>query len=276
MAHINQIFNIIEDYAATHNQINTTIFGAASEIDNSDVDGVLLWYDVSGGTVDNTMFNYTFDLYFLDILNPDNSNLKDVLNDTHLIALDMAALIDGYSGTIEFDLPQNLTINPVEHKYTSDYAGHSLTFTIQAPTQWDTCQVPTRTTPTPTPQPVFTVYDNNDVSVGTVTGDELQVIAKDTLNNILTATYTLANGVLTLSGISTSTTVSKMIIIDNVTTIAQDAELIGSYTLANLCIFGNGTEQISVDNISAYNATTGTITFITSLDGVTIRVILIA
>ena len=122
-----------------------------------------------------------------------------------------------------------------------------------------------------------TITDNNNALVGTVaTRSSLQVIAKDTLNNILNATYTLANGVLTLSGITTSTTVSKMIIIDNVTTTAQDAELIGSYTLANLCIFGNGTEQISINNISAYNATTGTITFITSLEGVTLRVILIA
>ncbi len=124
---------------------------------------------------------------------------------------------------------------------------------------------------------VVTITDNDNALVGTVAArTSLQVIAKDTLNNILTATYTLANGILILSGITTSTTVSKMIIIDNVTTTAQDAELIGSYTLANLCIFGNGTEQISINNISAYNATTGTITFIESLGDITLRVILIA
>ena len=124
---------------------------------------------------------------------------------------------------------------------------------------------------------IVTITDNNNTLVGTVgTQTTLKVIAKDTLNNTLAATYTLSNGILTLSGISTSTTVSKMIIINNVTTTAQDAELIGSYTLANLCIFGNGTEQISIANITSYNAATGVITFVTSMENITIRVILIA
>jgi len=266
MAHINQIFKIIEDYAATHNQINTIVFGAASEIDNNDVDGVLLWYDVQGGSVDNTVFNYTFELFFLDILNPDNSNTKDVLNDTHLIALDMAALIQSYSGTTEFDLPSTLTINPVEHKYTSDYAGHSLSFTIQVPTEWDYCQVPTRTTSTPTPQPVFTVYDNNLVSVGTVTGDDLQVIATDTNGNEINATYTLLNGVLTLSGISTTT----MIPFTNVNTTLTDAAFAGK-TADDLIVIGNGTELSTINEIASIVGTT--ITLVTDLGGGNVKVI---
>lgn len=124
---------------------------------------------------------------------------------------------------------------------------------------------------------VVTITDNDNALVGTVaTRSSLQVIAKDQNNVEIDCTYTLANGILTLSGINVATTVSKMIIINNVTTTAQDNELIGSYTIANLCIFGNGTEQISIDNITSYNSTTGTITFVESLGGVTIRVILIA
>lgn len=49
----------------------------------------------------------------------------------------------------------------------------------------------------------FTVYDNNLLFVGTVVGDDLQVIAKDTNLNIINATYTLVGNVLTLSGIPT-------------------------------------------------------------------------
>lgn len=120
-----------------------------------------------------------------------------------------------------------------------------------------------------------TITDNNNALVGTVaTRSTLQVIAKD-LNNVeISATYTLANGILTLSGINVSNT--QMIIIDNVTTTAQSNSLIGSYTLANLCIFGNGTEQISIDNVLSYNATTGTITFNNDMGSVTMRIILIA
>lgn len=124
---------------------------------------------------------------------------------------------------------------------------------------------------------VVTVTDNDNAIVGTVAArTTLQVIAKDLSNVEIDCTYTLSNGILTLSGINVATTVIKMIIINNVNTTAQDNELIGAYTIANLCIFGNGTEQISIDNISNYNSTTGTITFVESLGGVTIRVILIA
>ena len=200
---LNQIFKIIEGLANSHSNINTVIFGANSEIDNSDVDGILMWYDVSQGNTDGTQLNYSFELAFLDVLNPDLSNLKDIMSDTLQVAQDISAAIYNYDGEIEFDLPKKSSIQPVEHKYLSDYAGHTLSFTINTPYEWNECRIPERTTPTPTPQPLFTVYDNNLVFVGTVAGDDLQVIAKDTNLNILNATYTLVGNVLTLSNIPT-------------------------------------------------------------------------
>ena len=200
---LNQIFKIIEGLANSHSNINTVIFGANSEIDNSDVDGILMWYDVSQGNTDGTQLNYSFELAFLDVLNPDLSNLKDIMSDTLQVAQDISAAIYNYDGEIEFDLPKKSSIQPVEHKYLSDYAGHTLSFTINTPYEWNECWIPERTTPTPTPQPLFTVYDNNLVFVGTVAGDDLQVIAKDTNLNILNATYTLVGNVLTLSNIPT-------------------------------------------------------------------------
>ena len=200
---LNQIFKIIEGFANSHSNINTVIFGANYEIDNSDVDGILMWYDVSQGNTDGTQLNYSFELAFLDVLNPDLSNLKDIMSDTLQVAQDISAAIYNYDGEIEFDLPKKSSIQPVEHKYLSDYAGHTLSFTINTPYEWNECWVPERTTPTPTPQPLFTVYDNNLVFVGNVTGDDLQVIAKDTNLNIINATYTLVGNVLTLSNIPT-------------------------------------------------------------------------
>ena len=200
---LNQIFKIIEGFANSHSNINTVIFGANSEIDNSDVDGILMWYDVSQGNTDGTQLNYSFELAFLDVLNPDLSNLKDIMSDTLQVAQDISSAIYNYDGDVEFDLPKKSSIQPVEHKYLSDYAGHTLSFTINTPYEWNECWVPERTTPTPTPQPLFTVYGNNLVFVGTVAGDNLQVIAKDTNLNIINATYTLVGNVLTLSNIPT-------------------------------------------------------------------------
>ena len=142
---LNQIFTIIETYANAHSSINTVLFGADSDIDNTDVDGVLMWYDVSTANTDGTQLNYNFDLYFLDVLNPDNSNLKDVLSDTLQVGLDIVANIYNYDGTVEFDIPKKAQIQPVSHKYTSDYAGHSFSFTINAPYEYNQCQIPVKT-----------------------------------------------------------------------------------------------------------------------------------
>lgn len=145
---LNQIFKIIEDYANQHSSINTILFGADSDIDNTDVNGILLWYDVGdGGNSEGTQLNYPFELFFLDVLNSDNSNLKDVLSDTLQTALDMVSMIYNYDGDIEFDLPKRAQINPVKHRYTSDYAGHSVTFTINAPYEYNECYIPLKATP---------------------------------------------------------------------------------------------------------------------------------
>ena len=150
---LNQIFKIIEGFANSHSNINTVIFGANSEIDNSDVDGILMWYDVSQGNTDGTQLNYSFELAFLDVLNPDLSNLKDIMSDTLQVAQDISSAIYNYDGEIEFDLPKKSSIQPVEHKYLSDYAGHTLSFTINTPYEWNECWVPEKTTPTPVPPP---------------------------------------------------------------------------------------------------------------------------
>jgi hypothetical protein len=139
---LNQLFTIIENYAASHSNINTVIFGSNWNIDNHDVDGTLLWYDVQTGSFDGTQINYSLELYFLDVLNPDDGNLRDVLSDTLQVAQDMAAMLYNYDDDVEFDLPKRATIQPVQHKFTSDYAGHLLQFTIAAPYEWNACQVP--------------------------------------------------------------------------------------------------------------------------------------
>jgi hypothetical protein len=137
------------------------LFGAESDIDNTDVNGILLWYDVDTGDTDGTQLNYSFELYFLDVLNPDNSNLKDVLSDTLQVATDICAKIYNYDGDIEFDMPKKARLNPVSHKYTSDYAGHSATFTINAPYEWNECFVPSKVAPSFGDQFFLLIDDTN-------------------------------------------------------------------------------------------------------------------
>lgn len=216
---LNQIFRIIENFAISHSGIKTIVFGAKWNIDNGDSDGILLWYDVQSGTIDGTQLNYTFELYFLDVLNSDDSNLKDVLSDTLQAAQDMAAMLYNYDDEVEFDVPKRATVQPVQHKFTSDYAGHSLTITIESPLEWNSCWIPENI-------PAVPIYRD----------------------------------------------IISMIIIENVTSSAQSDDLIG-VALTDLVIFGAGTEQITINNVSSYDSATGTINFVNDLGGMTIRIV---
>lgn len=270
---LNQLFRIIENYAAGHSNINTIVFGAKWNIDNNDSHGILLWYDVQAGSFDGTQLNYAFELFFLDVLNPDNSNLKDVLSDTLQVAQDMAAMLYNYDCDVEFNLPKTATIQAVEHKLTSDYAGHSLAFTIQAPYEWNDCQVPVRdgysfecAIPINNDCKVE-IIDNNGDEVGNVNGGTiLQVIAKDTSNVEIDCTYTLANGILTLSNIE----MARIYNFSSVNTTLTNAAFSGK-TTDELVVLGNGTELISINEIVSVVGTT--ITLATDLDGGMVKVI---
>ena len=88
-----------------------------------------------------------------------------------------------------------------------------------------------------------TVTDYLDDEVGTIlAGEILQVIAKDTNNNILTATYTLLNGVLTLSGINIEG--STMISFTNVTTELQNAAF-ADKSITDFVVLISGTDWVT-------------------------------
>lgn len=266
---LNQLFRIIENYASGHSNINTIVFGAKWNIDNKDADGVMLWYDVQAGVIDRTMLSYGFELYFLDVLNPDDSNLKDVLSDTLQVAQDMAAMLYNYDCEEEFDLPKRATIQPVQYKFTSDYAGHSLTFTIEAPYEWNDCQVPVRDgysfecrdMPTPNCDPV-TIYDNEGNEVGEiVSGGILTVIAKDTGGVEIDCTYTLANGILTLSNIN----VIHMVQFTGVTTTLTNAAF-ANKPITDFIVLISGTDWVTSGNATKITASS-TITLDTDVGG---------
>lgn len=144
---LNQIIDHLKAFQENHLQVKHYIFGNNASIDNEkDIDGVLMWVfvDAQGGRISETQFTYNMQIAFLDVLNPDDENLEDVLSDTLQIAQDLAAWLDRYSeSALEYSFNRVSSIQPIRERFESDYAGHIITVAIDMPFPYDKCQIPT-------------------------------------------------------------------------------------------------------------------------------------
>lgn len=273
---INQQLYLIRLFATNHKQINYSLFSPEYDIHGiHSQNGFILWWYLEPSQLNQTSLKTTYVFTVMDVLNDGKTNLEDILSDSLIICTDLITYLEYHGDEFNplgvqwnYSIDRTGLIEPGEEMFNSRFAGHTMRVTFEQGFAYDNCAIPAIS------EEVLSVIitDNNDNTVGTVnTGTILQVIAKNQYNEEINCTYTLSNGILTLSGIKTA----KMIIINNVTTTAQSNELIGAYTLANLCIFGNGTEQISIDSVNSYNSSTGTLIFNNDMGGVTIRIILI-
>lgn len=120
---------------------------------------------------------------------------------------------------------------------------------------------------------VVTITDNDNALVGTVaTRSSLQVIAKDQNNVEIDCTYTLANGILTLSGINVSSiTMEKFI---NVNQTLTHASFVGK-SLDDMLVQGNGGEWTTLNEGTEATLVGDTITLSQDFGGTGIFKVLI-
>lgn len=144
---LNQIIDHLRAFQENHLQVKYYLFGNNASLDNEkDIDGVVMWVwvDAQGGRISETQFTYNMQVAFLDVLNPDDENLDDVLSDTLQIAQDLAAWLDRYSeSALEYSFNRVSSIQPIRERFESDYAGHVITLAIDMPFPYDKCQIPT-------------------------------------------------------------------------------------------------------------------------------------
>ena len=112
------------------------------------VDYVLMWAMPNGSQAKKGEVSYTFQILVMDIVRKDKSNLVDVLNDTHLIALDILAelYINGQSGVFPLHLRQNDTAltDFYDERFDEEVAGWTIDVTLWSAWDWDQCGIPLR------------------------------------------------------------------------------------------------------------------------------------
>jgi hypothetical protein len=120
---LNNLIGLFQTYQEADLRVNSFVFGDASDVDNQqDSDGIVMWafIDPSPASIQNTLVRYSFQIAFLDVLNKDDNNLKDVLSDTLTICLDFVSWLDRYDNTVlEYTIDRSANIQPLKDRFES-------------------------------------------------------------------------------------------------------------------------------------------------------------
>ena len=143
------IVDALKTIADNHKQIHSFGFGDLAHINTSgSIDYVLMWVKSNGSIAKRGEVAFKFQILIMDLVRKDESNLIDVLNDTHQVALDVLADIynnglDTVNGTHGFHLKEpEVVLNDFVDRFDEEVAGWSMAITVWASWDWDECAIP--------------------------------------------------------------------------------------------------------------------------------------
>lgn len=91
--------------------------------------------------IQNTQLNLALDLYFVDRINEDGSNTRDVYNDELQIVQDFIAYFSNRSNKWNLD-PENINIEPFEQRFADILGGWRLSVSVLLPFYKNVCDIP--------------------------------------------------------------------------------------------------------------------------------------
>lgn len=138
-----EIVQELETFCTEHNQINSFAWGNIDNISTTDQVYPQLFLMPVPSTLESTMANITFDMYVMDVMKQDRSNLLDVMNETLLIGSDVVANYfdneEDYNMTLDESV---INIQPFEFRFDDVLAGWIFTITLQVENNLNDCAIP--------------------------------------------------------------------------------------------------------------------------------------
>lgn len=139
----NNIINDISGFCYSHHQINDFSWGVLSNISTKNHKFVLVWLQPVLSSISGHLMTLSFDMYVMDIVKQDLSNLKDVLNDTLLIGNDVVAKFwsdeEKWGWTLN---EKGVTLEPFDAKFDDYLAGWIFRIDIEIENRLDICAIP--------------------------------------------------------------------------------------------------------------------------------------
>lgn len=144
MLTLNQIVKKLREIRQAHPQLNSFEFGDFDEIGSSEAYVYpLLACDFLPGSITRQIVTTKMIILVCDRVRDDNSNLLEVLSNTHKVCLDVFAQLYEYFEDNQVELSREAVISDFNRRFDDSVAGHQLEITINQFYSKDTCQVPT-------------------------------------------------------------------------------------------------------------------------------------
>jgi hypothetical protein len=139
---LNNLFDLLKNYAANHKQINGFGRGYYEEIGVSqDVKYPLMWVNSYSGQYSGKSMRYSLQVIFADLIHDDKRDELEVQSDQLLIGLDTVAYLRN-NPDFDFQVDEPVSIDFFTERFADFVAGCMLSFTLRDPKPLDRCVIP--------------------------------------------------------------------------------------------------------------------------------------
>jgi hypothetical protein len=182
-----RILEDIETFCDNHNQINSFSWGNPNNISTKNHTFPMVWLQPTTSTINGHMMTLSFDMYIMDLVKQDLTNLKDVMNDTLLMGNDVVSKFWSDCETYDWVLNEDgVSMEPFDAKFDDYTGGWIFRINIEIENRLSNCNIPENLTTTLTtnviiyttynsvalPLTTFTLYESDKVTevVNGITG----------------------------------------------------------------------------------------------------------
>lgn len=142
MSNFKNIITTLSGFSYSHEQVNEFGWGPISNISTKNQDFVLVWFLPTGARVEHSSTILQGNLYVMDLLKQDDTNLLDIHNDTYQIGRDFVSEFYDQETIYGFVMDESADAEPFEHKFDDYTAGWIFTIEIEFENSVNICNVP--------------------------------------------------------------------------------------------------------------------------------------
>jgi len=140
--HLKEIVNELEQFSKDHKFLNDFGFGDISNISTNQHQYPMMWVNPVSSNL-GRQFDLNFDIYIIDLLKQDRSNLLDIMNQTLLIGNDIVAEYFNDEDQNDFLLnEEGVDVTPFEAEFDDFTAGFIFNIQIQISNGLSKCEIP--------------------------------------------------------------------------------------------------------------------------------------
>ena len=139
---LNQVINLCEVIAGSHQQIKQFGFGENFDISTEQQNYPLMWASVGPSTIAGKTLSLGMVILILDIVSDDGRNDKDILSDTLSISQDIVSMLKDPALQDDFTISDNITIEPLFEAFPDVVNGWRIDFTVDLAFESNRCQIP--------------------------------------------------------------------------------------------------------------------------------------